>query len=71
MRREETRGTGRSLCALRFDAPAQPLRCNEVGEGFFAVDEDDRDSLPIASLELVVAGDVHLLELEVNLRANA
>jgi hypothetical protein len=37
---------------------------DEVGEGFLAVHEDDRNTLPIAALEVGVAGDVDVLELE-------
>jgi hypothetical protein len=46
---------------------AQPVRVQEVGEGFLAVDEDDWDALAVPALELGVAGDVDLLELERNL----
>ena len=37
---------------------------HEVGEGFFSVHEDDRNALAVAPLELCVARDVDLLELE-------
>jgi hypothetical protein len=37
---------------------------DEVGEGFLAVHEDDRNALAIAALEVGVAGDVDILELE-------
>jgi hypothetical protein len=36
----------------------------EVGERLHAVDENHRDPLPIALLELGVSGDVDLLQLE-------
>jgi hypothetical protein len=37
---------------------------DEVGEGLLAVDQDNRDALAITVLELLVARDVKLLELE-------
>jgi hypothetical protein len=37
---------------------------HEVREGTLAVDLDDRQPLSVASLQLRVAGDVDLLELE-------
>jgi hypothetical protein len=40
-----------------------------VDEGPNTVDLDDRQPLAIARLELCVAGDVHLLELEAQLLA--
>jgi hypothetical protein len=43
---------------------------DEVRERLSAVDENDRDTLSVAPLELVVAGDVDLLELERNLGAD-
>ena len=36
----------------------------EVGERFHAIDENHRNPLPIALLELGVSGDVDLLQLE-------
>ena len=46
------------------EAPPQRFGVNEVGEGALAVDLDDRKPLSVASLELGVARDVDLLELE-------
>jgi hypothetical protein len=37
---------------------------HEVGEDFFSVHENDRNALAVAPLELCVARDVDLLELE-------
>ena len=37
-----------------------------VGEGLLAVDLDDRQQLTVASLELRIAGDVHLVEVELD-----
>ena len=35
-----------------------------VGKGLLTVDFDDRDQLPVPGLELRVAADVHLAQLE-------
>ena len=43
---------------------AQRFGVHEVGEGALAVDVDDGQPLSVASLELGVAGDFDLLELE-------
>jgi hypothetical protein len=43
---------------------------DEEGEGLLAVDQEDGNALPIAALELVVARDVDLLELEVDVGAD-
>jgi hypothetical protein len=48
---------------------AERIRMNVVGEDLFAVDLDDGKPLPIARLELGVAGDVDLLEREAELGA--
>jgi hypothetical protein len=48
------------LCELA----AQGIRRHEVGERALAVDLHDRQQLPVAALELFVAGDVDLFELE-------
>jgi hypothetical protein len=37
---------------------------DEVRERLLVSDDDDRDPLPVTSLELGLAGDVNLLELE-------
>jgi hypothetical protein len=37
---------------------------HEVGERLLPVDEDDWDALAVAGLELGIAGDVDVLELE-------
>jgi hypothetical protein len=47
--------------------PAEAVRVDVVHEDALAVDLDDRQPLPIAGLELGVAGDVHLRELEAEL----
>jgi hypothetical protein len=39
---------------------------DEVRERLLAVDLDDRQELPVARLELGVAGDVHLVEVELD-----
>jgi hypothetical protein len=49
-----------SLC----EAAAQGIRLDEVGERPLAVDLHKRQPLPVAGLQLRVAGDVDLLELE-------
>jgi hypothetical protein len=51
-------------------ATPQPVRVDEVGEGLLAVHEDDGDALAIAALEVGVAGDVDVLELERELSSN-
>ena len=43
---------------------SQRFGVHEVGEGALAVDLDDGQPLSVASLELGVAGDFDLLELE-------
>jgi hypothetical protein len=48
------------LCELS----SQRFGVHEVREGPFAVDLDHRQPLSVASLQLLVAGDVDLLELE-------
>jgi hypothetical protein len=52
--------SGRSLCELA----AQSVRRHEVDELLPTVDLDDRDQLAVARLELGIAVDRHLLELE-------
>ncbi len=44
---------------------------HEVREGLLAVDEHDRDPLAVATLQLGVAGDVDLVEIERHLAAHA
>jgi hypothetical protein len=44
---------------------------HEVRERLLAVHENDRDPLPVAPLELLVARDVGLDEIERHLSANA
>ena len=46
------------------EPPAQRFGVDEVRERLLAVDRDDRDALAVSPLELGVAPDVHLLELE-------
>jgi hypothetical protein len=48
------------LCELA----AEGVRWHEVREGLLAVDLHDRERLAVAGLELRIAGDVDLLELE-------
>jgi hypothetical protein len=50
--------------------PAQAVRVDEERERLLAVDEHDGNVLPITRLELVVARDVDLLQLERGVRAN-
>jgi hypothetical protein len=52
------------LCEL----PPQRVRRHEERERPLAVDLDHRQPLPIAALQLGVAGDVDLLELELDVR---
>ena len=54
-----------SLC----DLPAESVGLDEVRERPLAVDLDDREPLAIAGLELRIAADVDLLELEAELFA--
>ena len=51
------------------DLPAERARLDEVRERPLAVDLDDREPLAIAGLELRIAADVDLLELEAELFA--
>jgi hypothetical protein len=44
---------------------------HEVGERLLPVDEDDRNALAVALLELGIARDVDLLQVERRLGANA
>jgi hypothetical protein len=46
------------------DLPAERIGLDEVRERSLAVDLDDRKPLAVAGLELRVAADVDLLELE-------
>ena len=46
------------------DLPAERARLDEVRERPLAVDLDDREPLAIAGLELRIAADVDLLQLE-------
>jgi hypothetical protein len=48
---------------------AERLGLNVVGETAPAVDLDDRDPLPVDALERLVAGDVDLAQVEVELTA--
>jgi hypothetical protein len=48
---------------------AERLRVDVVGEDPLAVDLHHREPLPVARLQLGVAGDVDLLEREAELRA--
>jgi hypothetical protein len=54
------------LCA---QLAAKCVRIDVVDEGAFAVDLDHGEPVPVPRLELGVASDVDLLELERNLRA--
>ena len=51
------------------DLPAERLRLDEVRERALAVDLHDRKPLAVAELELRVAADVDLLQLEPELVA--
>ena len=51
-------------------APPQTLGMHEIREGLLTLDEDDRNPLPVAPLEVRIAPDVDLLELERDFRAN-
>ena len=51
-------------------APFQPLRVHEVRKSLRSVNEHDRDALAVPALELGIAGDLDLLQLERNLRPN-
>jgi hypothetical protein len=53
-----------SLCEL----PPEGVGVDVVRKDLLAVDRDDRDQLAVALLELRVARDVDLLELELELR---
>jgi len=55
------------LCEL----PAQRVRLDEVHESLLPVDLDDRDQLPVARLELGIAVDRDLLQLESQLVARS
>jgi hypothetical protein len=46
------------------DLPAERIGLDEVGECLLAVDLDDRKPLAVTGLELRVAADVDLLQLE-------
>lgn len=49
------------------ELPAQRIGLHEVREGALSVDLDDREQLPVAGLELGVAADVDLGQLELEL----
>jgi hypothetical protein len=51
------------------EATPEPLRLDVVDERANAVDLDDRDRLAVPGLELLVAPDVDLAEVEVDLGA--
>jgi hypothetical protein len=53
--------------SLTAELPAERFGLEVVGEGELAVDLDRRDELAIARLELRIAGDVDLDELELEL----
>jgi len=52
---------------LRAEPAAERGRVDVVDERALAVELDDRNPLAVASLELGIAADVHLLELETEL----
>jgi hypothetical protein len=52
------------------ETAAEPVRVQEVREGLFPIHEDDRDALAITALELGIACDVDLLEVEWDLGAD-
>jgi hypothetical protein len=49
------------------EPPAQGIRLHEIDECLLAVDLDDREQLAVPGLELGIAVDQHLLELEAEL----
>jgi hypothetical protein len=57
----------RGLC---LESSAQAVGVHEVREGLLPVDLDDRDPLPVGTLELGIAGDVDLDELEPDVGAD-
>jgi hypothetical protein len=69
-----------SACGLRraaagtvasgFQARAEPLRVDEVGERLLAVDLDNGKQFSVATFELQASGDVDHLEIEVDLAAD-
>ena len=58
--RSQSRSGTASLC----DLPAERLRLDEVRERALAVDLDDRQQLAVSRLQLRVARDVDLVQLE-------
>jgi hypothetical protein len=62
----------KSSRTLKFVQPsAQRVGVDEVREDLFALDGDDREPLAVGALELGVARDVDLAEVERDLRADA
>jgi hypothetical protein len=59
--------SGLSLC----DLATERIRLDEVGECTLAVDLHDRQPLPVPRLEVGVAADVDLLQLEPQLSLEA
>jgi hypothetical protein len=56
----------RCSVATLCDPPPERIDVDEVREGLLAVDLDDRQQLPVPRLQLRVARDVHLLEIELD-----
>ncbi len=50
---------------------AKRVAVDEVREGLLPVDGDDGDPLPVPALELLVAGDVDLAQVERDVGADA
>jgi hypothetical protein len=64
------RGAAARTVASGFQARAEPLSVDEVGERLLAVDLDHRQQLAVAPFELDVAADVDDLEVEPDVVAN-
>jgi hypothetical protein len=54
-----------------MEPPAENIRDDEVRERLLPVDGDDGDALAVAALELGVAADLDLFQLERDLGAHA
>ncbi len=64
------RAAAAGTVASGFQARAEPLRIDEVGERLLAVDLDHGKQLAVATFELQVSCDVDHLEIEVDLAAD-
>jgi hypothetical protein len=59
----QSRCSAASLC----DSPPERIDVDEVRERLLAVDLDDRQQLAVTRLELRIAADVHLFEVELDI----